>query len=126
MSYEDLIEKARLAFVEAREPVNENWPSSERPAGARTRAGIEAAWGVFERALPGAQLVTSPRIALLAHHQADEHLPHGIVCLCGEELPDLNPPLDDAAISGRALAMAVHQENHLRALATCVTASRDA
>ena len=50
MSTEDLIEKARLAFVEAWEGVNDNWPSSERPEGARSRAGIEAAWEVFDEA----------------------------------------------------------------------------
>lgn len=40
---EELIERARLAFVEAWEGVNDNWPASERPKGARSRAGIEAA-----------------------------------------------------------------------------------
>lgn len=50
MSTEDLIEKARLAFVEAWEGVDDNWPSSERPRGARSRAGTEAAFAVFASA----------------------------------------------------------------------------
>lgn len=50
---EELIEKARLAFVEAWESVDDNWPSSERPKGARSRAGVEAAWGVFSAAAVG-------------------------------------------------------------------------
>lgn len=48
MSTEDLIEKARLAFVEAWERANDSSPIYlPHPAGTRSRAGIEAAFAVF-------------------------------------------------------------------------------
>lgn len=50
MEREELIERARVAFVEAWEGVNDNVPSAERAPGARSRAGIEAALAVFEEA----------------------------------------------------------------------------
>lgn len=50
MEREELIERARVAFVEAWEGVNDNVPSAERAPGARSRAGIEAALAVFKAA----------------------------------------------------------------------------
>ena len=62
-------------------------------------------------------LRTAEQVRTLALHQVAEHLPFGLVCLCGAELADLNAPLDDARIGGRQLAIAVHQAQELEALA---------
>lgn len=68
---DDLIEKARLAFVEAWEGVNDNWPSSERPEGARSRAGIEAAWEVFDEAAQE-RIVAANRYGAAVEEARDE------------------------------------------------------
>ncbi|MFE5777097.1 hypothetical protein [Brachybacterium sp. NPDC056505] len=70
-------------------------------------------------------LRTAEQIRTLALHQVAEHLPFGVVCLCGAELADLNAPLDDARIGGRQLAIAVHQAQELHALAVVGLAPED-
>ena len=46
---------------------------------------------------------------VLAKHQLADVLPGGVACTCGAELAALNPPLDDEAVKGEPLALAVHQ-----------------
>lgn len=53
---------------------------------------------------------------LLAKHQLADILPGGALCTCGAELAALNPPLDDGAVKGEPLALAVHQLQELEAV----------
>jgi hypothetical protein len=52
---------------------------------------------------------TSALERALAKHQLADILPGGVVCICGAELAALNAPLDDGAVKGEPLALAVHQ-----------------
>jgi hypothetical protein len=54
------------------------------------------------------QPTTGAAARILAKHQLAEVLPGGAACTCGAELAALNP-LDDWAIKGEPLALAVHQ-----------------
>lgn len=52
---------------------------------------------------------------ILAQHQLADILPGGVLCTCGAELAALNPPLDDSALKGDPLALAVHQLQEMEA-----------
>lgn len=56
---------------------------------------------------------TGAAARLLAKHQLADILPGGVLCTCGAELAALNPPLDDGAVKGQPLALAVHQLQEL-------------
>lgn len=64
---------------------------------------------IDRRAALAAKQAREDSTLMLARHQAAQHLPYGIVCTCGAEMGDLNAPVDDATVTGRGLALAVHQ-----------------
>lgn len=58
---------------------------------------------------------TSVLERILAKHQLGDILPGGVVCTCGAVLAALNAPLDDGAVKGEPLALAVHQLQEMEA-----------
>jgi hypothetical protein len=59
--------------------------------------------------VPAPEPTTNKLARVLAKHQLADVLPGGVLCMCGEELAALNPPLDDGSVKGEPLALAVHQ-----------------